>query len=94
MRTRIYLRVAKNGYKSKVDASIKSNNAPLHLTGYRNEKTFLPTVAFAVDFEIPDDLFSNAVKVVGEINITKDKAVIAAEIPKAELLKTAKKIIN
>jgi hypothetical protein len=91
MKTRIYLRVAKNGYKSKVDASIKSNNAPLHLTGYRNEKTFLPTIAFAVDFEIPDELFSNGVKVIGEINVTKDKAVLAAQIPKPDLLETNKK---
>jgi hypothetical protein len=87
MKARIYLRVAKNGYKTKVDSSIKSNNAPLYLSGYSGEKTFLPTVAFAVDFEIPDEMFSQAVKVIGEINITKNKATIAAEIPKIESLK-------
>jgi hypothetical protein len=82
MKQRIYIRIAKNGYKTKVEAGTKSNTQPLHIVRYRGEKLYLPTVAFAVDFEIPDELFSQAVKVVGEINITQDKAQVAASIPK------------
>ena len=77
---RAYIRIAKNGWKYKIDAGAKDNSAPLHLTGYRNEKTFLPTVAFAVDLNIPDELFSKASRVIGEINIALKDAVIASDV--------------
>lgn len=90
MKARIYLRVAKNGYKTKVDAGIKARNTPLHQQGYNGDKTFLPTVAFAVDFEIPDNLFNKAVQVIGTMNVTEKDAVVAAEVPSVKQLKTEK----
>lgn len=79
MKTRIYLRVAKNGYKVKVDASTKSSEDPIFLPAqYNRAKEALPTVGFAVDFEIPDQLFSKASVVVATINIaTKDAAILS-----------------
>jgi hypothetical protein len=81
MKTRIYLRVAKSSRGYKVMATTKPNNEPLYNQGYRGGKDFLPTVAFGVDFVIPDELFSKAVKVVGEINIALENASIAADVP-------------
>lgn len=74
MRVRVYLRIAKNGYKYKVDAGMKENQMPLYLAEYRGEKKFLPTVAFAVDFVVDDSLFSNASRVIGEIDVKKQEA--------------------
>lgn len=87
MKIRTYIRVAKqkSGRSGiKVDASTKDIPQPLFRPLYRGEKEYLPTVRFAVDFEIPDELFSQASKVVGEINIALDKAKIAAELPSVE----------
>lgn len=79
MKQRIYLRVAKKGQygRVKVAASIKSSEDPIYSqTGY-GSKEALPTVGFAVDFEIPDQLFSKASVVVATINIaTKDAAIL------------------
>lgn len=79
MKTRIYLRVAKNGYKTKVDASTKSNEDPIFIPAqYGKPKVALPTVGFAVDFEIPDQLFSKASVVIASINVaTKDAAILS-----------------
>jgi hypothetical protein len=82
MKTRIYLRVAKNGYKYKVDASTKSSEEPIFLPKqYNREKQALPTVGFAVDFEIPDQLFSKASVVVATINIATKDATILSGVP-------------
>lgn len=78
MKARAYLRVAKGGgrkgYKIAVGAS--SSEEPL-VDGH---KYALPTVAFAVDLNIPDELFRQAEKVIAEINVTARQAKIAAEV--------------
>ena len=81
MKSKIYLRVAKSeGRKGfKVAASTEPNNAPITSQDYRGH-TFYPTVAFAVEFNIPDELFDQASKVVAEINIALKQAKIAGEI--------------
>lgn len=85
MRARIYLRVARDGYKYKVDAGIKSSEMPLSkAVGYPAEKVFLPTVGFAVDFEIPDAMFSRASVVIAEINVQNKDVKILSAIPKPE----------
>lgn len=82
MKIRTYIRVAKNGYKYKVDASTKSNEDPIFLPAqYNRAKEALPTVGFAVDFEIPDQLFSKASVVVASINIATKDATILTGIP-------------
>lgn len=81
-KVRAYIRVAKNGYKYKIDASVKSNEDPIFLPAqYNRSKVALPTVGFAVDFEIPDQLFSKASVVVASINIATKDATILSGIP-------------
>lgn len=90
MKIRTYLRVAKNGYKYKLDASTKHNEAPLFKnTGY-SQKEYLPTVGFAVDFEIPDSMFSKASIVIAEINVQSKDVKILSAIPKPEKHGTGK----
>lgn len=80
-KVRTYLRVAKNGYKYKVEAGTKENVTPLHKGGsYNSQKEFLPTVAFAIDLDIPDSLFSKASQVVAEINLAEKGVKIAGEM--------------
>lgn len=70
------MRVARNGYKYNVSAGIKENNMPIAIqTGYHGEKKFLPTVAFALDLNLADDLFKNASRVIGKIDVTTKEAV-------------------
>jgi len=82
MRQRIYLRVARKGAygRVKVNASTKSSEDPIYQQGY-GSKEALPTVGFAVDFEIPDQLFSKASVVVATINIQTKDAVILTGMP-------------
>lgn len=79
MKTRIYIRVARNGAKIRAAADIKDNPQPLFIPNWR-EKKFLPTVRFAVDFDIPEELFSQASKVIAEIDVTLGNVKIAAEL--------------
>lgn len=83
MKIRAYIRVAKHGYKTKLDASTKSSEEPIFLPkNYsRSEKLALPTVGFAVDFEIPDQLFSRASVLVASIKIGTKDAAILSELP-------------
>jgi hypothetical protein len=88
MKTRIFLRVAKNGYKTKVEASTKSNEEPVFLPKkYNRERVALPTVGFAVDFEIPDELFSRASVVVATINIATKDAKVLSGVPNLNKVK-------
>lgn len=80
MQVTAYIRVAKNGYKTKLDAGTKENMEPLFTTQYRGQKNFLPTIAFAVRFEVPDELFESASRVIAEINLNTKDAKIAADV--------------
>lgn len=83
MKTRLYIRVGKNGGKYTASASTKSNEDPIFLPKtYTKEKQALPTVGFAVDFEIPDELFSKASVLVASINIATKDGIILGQIPK------------
>ncbi len=80
MKIRTFLRVAKSGPgKFKVEASTKASEDPIFKPAqYGRGKEALPTVGFAVDFEIPDQLFSKASVVVASINVaTKDAAILS-----------------
>lgn len=83
-KVRAYIRVAKKGYKYTVAASSKSSEDPIFRPAqYNRPKEALPTVGFAVDFEIPDQLFSKASVVVASINIATKDATILSGIPVA-----------
>lgn len=80
MRAKVYLRVAR-GVKGQargrtyVSAATKVNHEPLS-----NAQGSLPTVAFAVEFDIPEALLMSAENVIAEIKVAKGKAEIAAEV--------------
>lgn len=81
-KVKMYVRVAKDGYKYKLEAGTKENVTPLHKGGgYNSSKEYLPTVAFAVNLDMPDELFSKAAKVIAEINVAMKDVVVAAELP-------------
>ncbi len=86
MRTRVYLKIAKTsqyGNKFKVHASTKSSEDPINVKNYKGT-THYPTVGFAVDFNIPDELFSRAQQVIAEIDVTARGAKVLAQIPVPE----------
>jgi len=86
MKVRVYLRVARNpqGRTSfKCDAGVRANYKPLtKRTGNWNEEA-IPTAAFALDLDIPDEVFTRAEQVLAEIEIPEDKAKIAVEVGEA-----------
>lgn len=69
MRLRVYLRVAKSnrepGYR--VLASAKPNYKPLYAAEGTFREMALPTAAFALDLDIPDEEFERAEQVLAEI---------------------------
>lgn len=81
---RAYIRVAKNGYKYKIDAATKHSPDPLWKQASYGQREFLPTVGFAVDFNVPDELFSRASVVIAEINVGTKDAKILTSIPVPE----------
>lgn len=70
MKQRVYLRIAKHPRRGqvKVQAGIKPSDAQL-VDSARNP---MPTIAFAVDVNIPDDMFTKAQKVVAELDVTAE----------------------
>lgn len=91
MKVRAYMRVSKNGYKVKVDASTKMNVDPLFKISSYQQKEFLPTVGFAVDFDIPDELFSKASVVIAEVNVGLKGAKILTALPVPEKVSKSSK---
>ena len=85
MKVKTFLRLGKTNRGVKVVASGKVNHHPLEDGGYRPEA--LPTVMFAIVLDLPDDIFQQAEKVIGEINIGKKKVQVAAVIPEMEIVK-------
>lgn len=82
MKVRAYLRVAKlPGWKYKIAASGKPDNSPLHkMKGYRGDKEFLPTVAFALDLDIPDEQFNRASRLLGEVVVRGENSRILTDL--------------
>jgi len=88
---RAFIRVGKTNKGYKIAAATKDNGEPIVVPlGYRGEKSILPTVSFAVDLVIPDELFARASKVIGEINLSLEEVKIAATIPRAAGIEAAK----
>ena len=79
MKTKIYIRISRGNKSIKVSAANKPNYSPFVEKNYRGEK-YYPTVAFAVDLDIPDELFKTAEKSIAEIVVGLKKANIAAEV--------------
>lgn len=76
MKVRVHLRVGKGERVTMVQASIKPSERPL--TG--SSGVPVPTVAFAVDLDLPDAMFKRAAHVIAEIKVPEEAARIAAEV--------------
>jgi hypothetical protein len=78
LKVRAYLRVAKTigrkGYKV-VATTVPSDGSLLDSSG-----GVLPTVGFAVDFILPDELFKRAEQVIAEVEVPVDSASISAVV--------------
>lgn len=69
-KVRAHLRIARTQKGNKIEASAKPNYEPLSTAVYGGGKDFLPTIFFAVDFEIPEILFTQAENVVALVNLS------------------------
>lgn len=77
MKTRVHLRVARDKRgRGKVVATLKPTDTPL----YDGGNDALPTVAFAIDLDVPDVMFSRAAQVIASITIPEEQATIAADV--------------
>jgi hypothetical protein len=84
MKVRTHLRVAKTKKGARVEASAKPNYKPLISNlGSRNE-TPLPTAMFALDLDLPDEMFTRAEQVLAEVSVDPQQVEIAAEIATPE----------
>lgn len=94
MKIPVYLRVAKtDGRKGyRVTASATPNHEPIWSEAYRNGRTYHPTIAFAVNLNIPDEMFDSAERVVAELNVAMKDAEVSTEIalPKGITVKKSK----
>lgn len=85
MLVRTYLRIGKTRRGYKVDASEKPNYEPLFVKEYGSGKRYIPTVAFGLEFDIPDKLFKGASLIIGLVNVGEEEVRIAANIPVPKL---------
>lgn len=84
MKVKTYLRIAKTSRGYKVVANSKPNSAPIEEPSYfRNSRKAFPTVAFRVDFNVPDEAFETAQKCIAEVNVPAENVEIAMDMPKA-----------
>lgn len=88
MKNRLYIRIAEGNRSYRADASFTSSHEPLSKPIWKNghqTKEFLPTLHFAVDLNIPNEAFTSAGAVVGELNLELDKNLgISAEVSELE----------
>jgi hypothetical protein len=80
MKVKTHLRVAKTKRGARVVASSKPSQKPIIVDkGYASERV-LPTVAFAVVLDVPDEAFKAAEAVLAEIEIPFERTRVAAEV--------------
>lgn len=77
MKVRAHIRVAKSANGKYVVGATKR---PTHKALVDTLGGALPTVAFAIDLIIPDEMFKEAERVIAEIEIPPNAAEIAAEV--------------
>lgn len=84
MKATVYVRVGKadrGSVKGRlyVRAGSKPDYAPLE-----NASGFVPTVAFAIQIDIPESLFRQAERVIAELDVSETTMKVAAEIQSPE----------
>lgn len=57
-----------------------ATSKPSHLPLTKSDGTELPTVAFAVEFDVPDAMFRQAEQAIATLVIPESQATIAAEV--------------
>jgi len=80
-----YIRIGKHKKGYKVAASGKPNYEPLKVSNYGTGGKFIPTVAFGIEFEIPDKLFKGASLIIGMVNVGEDEVKISTSFPVPKL---------
>ena len=78
MKVKTHLRVAydKKRRASHVIANVNPSTTPIS----NSKGDPLPTVAFAIVLDIPDEMFRQAEQIIAEIQIPADQAQIAADV--------------
>lgn len=82
-RLNVYLRVGKREGCAPyaVEAGLKPSTAPLIQRGaYNKPDLYLPTVSFGITLNLSDELFQQAERLIGEINVAAKDALIAASV--------------
>lgn len=79
MKATVYMRVAVGSRGTKFSATVKPNYAPL-TSGSGWYAHNLPTAAFALVLDIPDEAFERASQVLAEIQIPNETIQVAAEV--------------
>lgn len=54
----------------------------------RLQPFYLPTVSFAIDYVVPDEMFTKAAQVIAGINVREKEVKILSELPKPEAKKS------
>jgi hypothetical protein len=80
MKTKLYVRVGRSPKGNTrgrvyVDAGKTVNHEAL-----RNAQGALPTVAFAIEVDVPEYLFANAERVAAEVKVTSSKSIVEVEV--------------
>lgn len=92
MKAKIFFRIARGiGRKGfRVDASPEVNNQPLSTNEGHRGVIFHPTVSFAVEFNIPDEVFEAAQRTIATVNLAAKETNIEGSI----LLPAIKKVVR
>lgn len=80
MKVKAHIRVARDPKRRTASPRIVATMRPMPgpLLGHSGD--VLPTVAFAVEFDIPDSMFKRAEEVIATVVIPEDQVEIAAEV--------------
>ena len=81
MKVKAYMRVGHDARRRKTQLDVTAKPTARALKGSNGNE--LPTVAFAVEFEIPDEMFKRAEQVIATLTIPEQHATIAAEVTHA-----------
>ena len=80
MKVRTHLRVAKTKKGARVEASAKPNYKPLMQNQGSSHEAPMPTAMFALDLDLPDEMFARAEQVLAEVSVNPADVEIAADV--------------
>lgn len=80
MRARVFMRVGKAGSRSRKGYLVQAGLSPSYEPLSNSVGRYLPTAMFALDLDIPDEMFEQAQQVLAEIVVNPEDLAIAAEV--------------